>query len=96
MHDTSPIPYHYFVFDKGYLPSRIVSGFRAGQNLSLGIELGLVADDSDPPAYVPLTRMSSDVPKFRAAEKVILSGVAGGVAGCVVCCNIPSVQTSPL
>ncbi|KAF8261491.1 mitochondrial carrier domain-containing protein [Lactarius quietus] len=27
--------------------------------------------------------MSSDVPKFRAADKVILSGIAGGVAGCV-------------
>ncbi|KAF8257178.1 mitochondrial carrier [Lactarius quietus] len=27
--------------------------------------------------------MSSDVPKFRAAEKLILSGIAGGVAGCV-------------
>ncbi|KAF8268348.1 mitochondrial carrier domain-containing protein [Lactarius quietus] len=27
--------------------------------------------------------MSSDVPKFRAADKVILSGIAGGIAGCV-------------
>jgi len=27
--------------------------------------------------------MSSDVPKFRTADKVIRSGIAGGVAGCV-------------
>ncbi|KAH8985749.1 mitochondrial carrier [Lactarius hatsudake] len=27
--------------------------------------------------------MSSDVPKFRAADQVIRSGIAGGVAGCV-------------
>jgi len=27
--------------------------------------------------------MSSDAPKFRAADKVIRSGIAGGVAGCV-------------
>ena len=28
--------------------------------------------------------MSSDAPRLRAADQVIRSGIAGGVAGCVV------------
>jgi len=36
-------------------------------------------------AYVHSTRMSSDDSKIKAADQVLRSGIAGGVAGCVVC-----------
>jgi hypothetical protein len=45
----------------------------------------LVVGRLGPLAYVLLTRISYDVPKFLDTDKVVLSGIAGGIDGCVVC-----------
>ena len=74
--------------DKGYHPNPGSCGRSEATRIlpvRPGLAVGLELLTTDPTAYVPSTRMSSDVPKFRAADKVIRSGIAGGVAGCVVC-----------